>query len=185
PKREQASRSRREHRRAAVVARTRRERRTPDCPGSQALRPWARILAEIAARALGSEPPNVFTTLGQRPRLFRFWLHYWANRMLFGGRPRRDTELVSLQVAWQCGSVYEWRQHVPIALRSDQGRAWLPTTRAERDFDTQSNSVVSLSSRGQERSSVAPMPRWAYLSLAACALCPPGEFTCRLNTSTC
>ena len=37
--------------------------------------------------------------------------------MPFGQLPRRDTELVILRVAWQCRSAYEWRQHVPIALR--------------------------------------------------------------------
>ena len=37
--------------------------------------------------------------------------------MPFGRLPRRDTELVILRVAWRCRSVYEWRQHVPLALR--------------------------------------------------------------------
>jgi alkylhydroperoxidase family enzyme len=38
--------------------------------------------------------------------------------MPFGRLPRRDTELVILRVAWRCRSVYEWRQHVPLALRA-------------------------------------------------------------------
>ena len=37
--------------------------------------------------------------------------------MPFGQLPRPDTELVILRVAWRCRSVYEWRQHVPLALR--------------------------------------------------------------------
>jgi alkylhydroperoxidase family enzyme len=81
------------------------------------LRPLARIVAEIAGRIAGSGPPNIFTTLGQHPRLFRAWLRYSARLMPFGELPRRDTELVILRVAWQCRSAYEWQQHVPIALR--------------------------------------------------------------------
>lgn len=80
------------------------------------LRPLARIVAGLAGRVTGA-PPNIFTTLGQHPRLFRAWLRYSAQLMPFGQLPRRDTELVILRVAWQCRSAYEWHQHVPIALR--------------------------------------------------------------------
>ena len=81
------------------------------------LRPLARIVAGLAGRVTPSGPPNIFTTLGQHPRLFRAWLRYSAHLMPFGRLPRRDTELVILRVAWQCRSAYEWQQHVPIALR--------------------------------------------------------------------
>ena len=81
------------------------------------LRPLARLVAALAGRISGSGPPNIFTTLGQHPRLFRSWLRYSAHLMPFGQLPRRDTELVILRVAWQCRSAYEWQQHVPIALR--------------------------------------------------------------------
>jgi alkylhydroperoxidase family enzyme len=81
------------------------------------LRPLARIVAEVSGRITGSGPPNIFTTLGRHPRLFRAWLYYSAHLMPFGRLPRTDSELVILRVAWQCRSVYEWRQHVPLALR--------------------------------------------------------------------
>lgn len=77
----------------------------------------ARIVAKIAGRVSPDGPPNIFTTLGQHPRLFRAWLRYSAHLMPFGKLPRGDTELVILRVAWQCRSAYEWHQHVPIALR--------------------------------------------------------------------
>ena len=83
----------------------------------QQLRPLARIVAEITGRVTAGGPPNIFTTLGQHPRLFRPWLRYSAQLMPFGKLPRRDTELVILRVAWRCRSAYEWHQHVPIALR--------------------------------------------------------------------
>ena len=68
------------------------------------LRPLARIVAEVAGRVTGSGPANIFTTLGQHPRLFRAWLRYSAHLMPFGQLPRRDSELVILRVAWQCRS---------------------------------------------------------------------------------
>lgn len=77
----------------------------------------ARIIAQLTGRLTGDGPPNIFTTLGQHPRLFRAWLYYSAHLMPFGRLPRGDTELVILRVAWRCGSGYEWRQHVPLALR--------------------------------------------------------------------
>ena len=81
------------------------------------LAPIARIVAELGGRLTDAPPPNIFTTLGQHPRLFRGWLYYSAHLMPFGRLPRGDTELVILRVAWRCRSVYEWRQHVPLALR--------------------------------------------------------------------
>lgn len=83
----------------------------------QDLRPLARIVAGVTGRVTGTGPPNIFTTLGQHPRLFRAWLRYSAQLMPFGRLPRRDTELVILRVAWRCRSAYEWHQHVPLALR--------------------------------------------------------------------
>lgn len=88
---------------------------TPAAP--KELRPFARIVAEVAGRVTGTGPANIFTTLGQHARLFRVWLRYSAQLMPLGSLPRLDTELVILRVAWQCGSAYEWHQHVPIALR--------------------------------------------------------------------
>lgn len=81
------------------------------------LGPLARIVSGIAARVSAGEPPRIVTTLGRHRSLFRAWLRYSAHLMPFGALPRRDTELVILRVAWQCGSAYEWQQHVPIALR--------------------------------------------------------------------
>lgn len=81
------------------------------------LRPLPGIVAKVAGRVTGAGPANIFTTLGQHPRLFRVWLRYSAQLMPFGKLPRRDTELVILRVAWRCLCAYEWHQHVPIALR--------------------------------------------------------------------
>ena len=85
------------------------------------LRPLARTVAAMGSRVTGTGPPNIFTTLGRHPRLFRAWLSYSAHLMPFGRLPRRDTELVILRVAWRCESPYEWGQHVPLALGAGLG----------------------------------------------------------------
>jgi alkylhydroperoxidase family enzyme len=101
---------------ALLVPAERGEPRIAPAPPHE-LRPLARIVAELAGRVTGTGPANIFTTLGQHPRLFRAWLRYSAQLMPFGTLPRGDTELVILRVAWRCRSAYEWHQHVPIALR--------------------------------------------------------------------
>lgn len=94
--------------------------RVPPAP-VQLLRPLASVLAVVGGRLTGTGPLAIFTTLGRNPRLFRAWLFYSAQLMPFGTLPRRDAELVILRVAWQCGTAYEWWQHVPLALRAGLG----------------------------------------------------------------
>ena len=61
--------------------------------------PFAWIFARIAGRVSGTNPPNLFLTLGRHPKLFRGWLRF-AGRLMPGGvLPRRETELVILRVA--------------------------------------------------------------------------------------
>jgi alkylhydroperoxidase family enzyme len=91
-------------------------------------------VAVITARVTGTGPPNVLTTLGRHPRLFRAWLRYSAHLMPFGTLPRPDTELVILRVAWRCGSAYEWHQHVPLSLRVGLTADEVAARPASRDF---------------------------------------------------
>lgn len=73
------------------------------------------VLARALGMAVGSGPPNIFTTLARHRRLFRRWLRF-AGALMPGGRlPRLDSELVILRVAYNCGSEYEWTQHERIA----------------------------------------------------------------------
>jgi alkylhydroperoxidase family enzyme len=75
---------------------TSRPRITPARP--RELTPLARIVATLTGRLTGSGPPNIFTTLGRHPRLFRAWLWYSAHLMPFGRLPRPDTELLILRI---------------------------------------------------------------------------------------
>jgi alkylhydroperoxidase family enzyme len=73
-------------------------------------------IARVLGWAIGSGPPNVFTTLARHRRVFRPWLRF-AAALTSGGRLRRsDAELLILRVAHNCRSEYEWRQHERLAL---------------------------------------------------------------------
>ncbi len=80
--------------------------------------PVAAVIATIAGRALGTGPPNVFTTLARHRRLFVPWLRFAGRLMPRGRLPRQDTELVILRVAHRTGCEYEWRHHVRIGRRA-------------------------------------------------------------------
>jgi AhpD family alkylhydroperoxidase len=77
---------------------------------------WA--ISRIAGRATGTEPPNLFTTLGRHRRLFWGWL-WFAGRLMPGGKlARRDTELVILRVAHLRDCAYEFEHHVRMGRRA-------------------------------------------------------------------
>jgi alkylhydroperoxidase family enzyme len=143
-----------------------RPRIPPARPGE--LRPLARIVAELGGRLTGTGPPNVFTTLGRHPQLFRAWLCYSAHLMPFGRLPRRDTELVILRVAWRCESVYEWRQHVPLALRAGLAPASIEaSTRddAVDGFTDRQRALLALSDDLLARRAMSD-PTWAQARAA-------------------
>jgi alkylhydroperoxidase family enzyme len=71
----------------------------------------------VAGLATGNDRLRVFTTIGWHRRLSRWWLPFSGSLLLRGLLPRADTELLILRTAWNCGSWYEWVQHVPLAAR--------------------------------------------------------------------
>jgi AhpD family alkylhydroperoxidase len=76
------------------------------------------VFARLAGRAMGTEPPAIFLTLGRNRRLFLGWLHF-AGRLMPGGRlPRRETELVILRVAHLAGNDYELSHHTRLGRRA-------------------------------------------------------------------
>jgi alkylhydroperoxidase family enzyme len=75
-------------------------------------------ISRIAGRVAGTNPPNLFLTLGRHRRLFRGWLRF-AGRLMPGGTlPRRETEMVILRVAHLRESEYEFEQHVRLGRRA-------------------------------------------------------------------
>jgi alkylhydroperoxidase family enzyme len=77
-----------------------------------------KIFAWAAGRVAGTEPPNLFLTLGRHRRLFWGWLHF-AGMLMPGGRlARRDSEMVILRVAYLRSSAYELAHHRGLARRA-------------------------------------------------------------------
>lgn len=77
---------------------------------------WA--FAQVSGRVTGTNPPNLFLTLGRHRRLFRGWLRF-AGHLMPGGRiDRRTTELVILRVAHLAGCEYELEHHRHLARRA-------------------------------------------------------------------
>lgn len=57
---------------------------------------------------------NIFGTLVRHPGLFRKWLPF-GGKLLAGKLPPRDREILILRTALNCGTDYEYGQHVLIA----------------------------------------------------------------------
>jgi 4-carboxymuconolactone decarboxylase len=58
---------------------------------------------------------NIFNTLARHPALFKAWLPFGGFLLRAGVLPARERELLILRTGYNCGSPYEWGQHVRIA----------------------------------------------------------------------
>jgi alkylhydroperoxidase family enzyme len=78
---------------------------------------WDPELQPIAGHpdAPGGGTLNVFATLAHHPKLMKRWLVFGNHVMAKSTLPARDRELLILRTGWNCGSPYEWGQHVAIA----------------------------------------------------------------------
>jgi alkylhydroperoxidase family enzyme len=77
---------------------------------------WDDVLRGVLSAAPGGteRPVNVFTTLARHPELFKDWLRLGARLLAGGTLDPRERELAILRTAHNCGSDYEWAQHVII-----------------------------------------------------------------------
>jgi 4-carboxymuconolactone decarboxylase len=66
---------------------------------------------------------NIFSTLARHKDLFKAWLPFGGHLLWGGTLPARERELLILRTGWNCGSAYEWGQHVRIALAAGVDRA--------------------------------------------------------------
>ncbi len=87
-------------------------------PGSRAEVGWFTWgFAAVSGRVTGTQPPNLFLTLGRQRKLFRGWLRF-AGRLMPGGTlPRRETEMVILRVAHLRSCEYEFEHHRKLGRR--------------------------------------------------------------------
>jgi 4-carboxymuconolactone decarboxylase len=82
---------------------------------------WGEDVAPIlGATPPGAEQPlgrlNIFATLARHPELFKAWMPFAGYLLTAGTLSGRDRELLILRTAINCGSPYEWGQHVRISL---------------------------------------------------------------------
>ena len=63
----------------------------------------------------GREPARTMAVLARQPDLLSPFLGWAAALALSGVLPQRDHELLALRVASNCGSEFEWVQHVEYA----------------------------------------------------------------------
>lgn len=68
----------------------------------------------LAGFQLDGPAGNIFATLARHPGLFRKWLPF-GGKLLAGKLPARDREILILRTALNCGTDYEYGQHVLIA----------------------------------------------------------------------
>jgi alkylhydroperoxidase family enzyme len=66
---------------------------------------------------------NIFTTLARHKDLFRVWMRFAGWLLSAGVLPARERELLILRTGYNCGSPYEWGQHVRLSeqLGIDRG----------------------------------------------------------------
>ena len=72
----------------------------------------------VSGRVTGTNPPNLFTTLGRNRGMFRGWMWYSSKLMPFGRLSRRETELMILRIAHLRDSEYEFAHHVRLGRRA-------------------------------------------------------------------
>lgn len=103
-------------------------------------------IVDVLGRVAGTEPPNLFATLGRNRRLFRGWLRF-AGALMPGGRlTRRQTEMIILRVAHRRSCSYELDHHRRLGARagldaSDVDALGAPDTTADERW-TWSESVL-------------------------------------------
>jgi alkylhydroperoxidase family enzyme len=92
--------------------------------------------------AFGSPAPdlprrddNVFTTLARHEGLFKVWLRFGGFLLTRGALPARDRELLILRAGCNCGSDYEWGQHVRLAQMLGLDREEIDRVAAGPDAD--------------------------------------------------
>jgi 4-carboxymuconolactone decarboxylase len=92
---------------------TKHDGRVP-VPAANELRADAAELLPLTAQP-GREPPRTMAVLARQPDLLAPFLGWAAALALNGMLTPRDHELLALRVASNCGSEFEWVEHVEYA----------------------------------------------------------------------
>ena len=85
----------------------------PETDWDDELRPI--LGAELAGVGVRLGENNIFATLARHKDLFKAWLPFGGFLLGAGVLGARERELLILRTGYNCGSDYEWGQHVRIA----------------------------------------------------------------------
>ncbi|HEX8120719.1 MAG TPA: carboxymuconolactone decarboxylase family protein [Solirubrobacteraceae bacterium] len=85
----------------------------PEDEWDDEVRPILEVEPNTLTGRLGDN--NIFSTLARHPGLFKPWLRFGGFLLAGGVLPARERELLILRTGLNCGSPYEWGQHVRIA----------------------------------------------------------------------
>ena len=118
---------------------------------------------------LGEDVPrlNIFTTLARNPELFKAWIPFGGHLLTAGTLSARDRELLILRTAVNCGSPYEWGQHVRIAEAVEIDRETIDRVAAGPDVDGWSETEVALLRAADELHHDAKIGEETWNALAA------------------
>ena len=93
----------------------------PDEDWDDDLRPILEASPSRLTGRLGDN--NIFPTFARHKDLFRAWLPFGGFLLGAGVLPARERELLILRTGFNCGSDYEWGQHVRISEALGMDRA--------------------------------------------------------------
>jgi alkylhydroperoxidase family enzyme len=139
--------------------------RIPPLTGA-ALEGVAGLLPQMTvAGATTTGRSNVFATLVRHPELFRTWTAM-LEVLLNGTLPARDRELLILRTGWNCGSEYEWGQHVVVGRRVGLTDEEIERVRAGATAPDWDDTTAALLRAADELHAHATLsdPTWTVLS---------------------
>jgi 4-carboxymuconolactone decarboxylase len=85
----------------------------PEAEWSEALRPTLEARPPGLHGRLGDN--NIFSSFARHEKLLRSWLPFGGFLLGAGVLPPRERELLILRTGYNCGSPYEWGQHVRLS----------------------------------------------------------------------
>jgi 4-carboxymuconolactone decarboxylase len=114
-----------------------RSPRIPPLPESEWSDEQRKLLDAFGSPASGlpRRDDNVFTTLARHEGLFKVWLRFGGFLLTRGELPVRERELLILRAGFNCGSDYEWGQHVRLGEKLGIGREEIDAIAAGPDAE--------------------------------------------------
>ena len=103
-----------------------------------------RIFDDIRAR--GAEPPNLYQTLGNAPKMLRAWIDMAWPLRLDAETPRALRELMIMRGAQITGAAYEWVHHWKMAIDAGVAEAKLRALgqwRGSELFDARERAILA------------------------------------------